>query len=96
LGAGERIRKRDKIFRRLNDASKKTTFYVEPPTFEELETLIPMSENVDGNIETSATSASATGNVANSEFSEMIGEVEKDETLKEKVKLCIKNWIGTR
>ncbi len=59
---------------------------VAEPTSEE-----PTSQNVADENEPSAPARAST-----THFLEMIQEIEKDETLRSKVKFCLQNWIGTR
>ena len=94
---GQRVRKRDRIFRLLKDPAKadSTAFYCPQPTEEEgsapaaSPTLTPMLDSeVDGaKCEVSAKVV---------EFEAEIREIETDKNLKEKVKFSFQNWIGTR
>ena len=81
---GQRIRKRDKIFRLLNKSSRIPTFYVEQPQQASSEmTTLPIS-SMDIEFPT-----------ANDEFVSGICEIQYDENLREKVKFALENWIGT-
>jgi hypothetical protein len=81
---GQRIRKRDKIFRLLNKSSRIPTFYVEQPQQSSSEiTTLPIS-SMDIEFPT-----------ANGEFVSGICEIQYDENLREKVKFALENWIGT-
>jgi hypothetical protein len=90
-GVGQRIRKRDRFLRRLNDASK-AAFYVDRPTTQTTQT--PEMTETDSSV--AAVTPSSDPPPADDHFASAMADIEGDHELREKVRLGLQQWIGAR